>query len=252
MRRWQHILKANAKNELPRELVFFDCETEAHALSPTEEEHILKLGIARWVRIQEWKGKPTRAEDNLTFLCSITFWIWLTRKARPKTRTWCFSHNLGFDFNVLKGFTHMASLGWRLTDIIAEEPPTILRFRKGTATLQFVDTLNYFPVSLKMLGHGIGLEKLDFPGPDASEEEWTAYCQRDVDIITSAILTLREFVDTADLGNWQSTIASQAFAAYRHRFMPAQIYIHDRQKASDLEREAYYGGRVECYHTGPR
>lgn len=251
MRRWQHILKANAKNELPRRLVFFDCETVALPLSPTVEQHVLKLGVARWVRISDWKGKPEKGEDNLTFLQPASFWIWLTRKADPKTRTWCFSHNLAFDFNVLEGFTQLARLGWRLTDIIAEDPPTILRFRKGTSTLQFVDTLNYFPVSLKMLGHGIGLEKLDMPGKGASEEEWTRYCQRDVDIITSAILTLREFVDTADLGNWQPTIASQAFTAYRHRFMPYQIYIHDRQKASDLEREAYYGGRAECYYIGP-
>jgi len=38
--------------------------------------------------------------------------------------------------------------------------------------------------------------------------------------------------------------------AYRHRFMPCKIYIHANARASKIERAAYFGGRVECFHIG--
>jgi len=34
--------------------------------------------------------------------------------------------------------------------------------------------------------------------------------------------------------------------------MPAKIYVHADQKALELERTAYYGGRNECYRLGPQ
>ncbi|GAH46120.1 unnamed protein product, partial [marine sediment metagenome] len=43
---------------------------------------------------------------------------------------------------------------------------------------------------------------------------------------------------------------SQAFNAYRHRFMRHPIYIHDNARVITLEREGYFGGRTECFYIG--
>ncbi|KKL04687.1 hypothetical protein LCGC14_2613580, partial [marine sediment metagenome] len=44
--------------------------------------------------------------------------------------------------------------------------------------------------------------------------------------------------------------AGQAFRAFRHRFMREDIEIHANEEALTLERDAYYGGRTECFHIG--
>ncbi|GAH94157.1 unnamed protein product, partial [marine sediment metagenome] len=46
------------------------------------------------------------------------------------------------------------------------------------------------------------------------------------------------------------TKASQAFCAYRFRFMDHKIYIHNDVTVQNLERSAYIGGRVECFRLG--
>jgi len=58
------------------------------------------------------------------------------------------------------------------------------------------------------------------------------------------------FLRANDLGNYQPTIAAQAFTAYRHRFMPEPLYIDDDVKALAMARAAYHGGRTEAFWIG--
>jgi hypothetical protein len=59
-----------------------------------------------------------------------------------------------------------------------------------------------------------------------------------------------QYCEDHDLGVWGQTTTGQAFNAYRHRFMPAVPYIHTNQPVIELEREAYHGGRSECFKIG--
>jgi len=59
-----------------------------------------------------------------------------------------------------------------------------------------------------------------------------------------------KFILEHDLGGFGMTKSSQAFNAYRHRFMSQGIFIHDEDEVIELERQAYHGGRNECYHIG--
>ena len=58
------------------------------------------------------------------------------------------------------------------------------------------------------------------------------------------------FIKEEDLGEFAFTISSQAMKAYRHRFMKYRIHIHADEEAMKLEREAYHGGRSECFYIG--
>jgi len=144
----------------------------------------------------------------------------------------------------------LPELGYVLTKAIVDDPPTVLLFKKGRQALCLIDTFNYFRSSLKDLGDAVGLPKLKMPSKKAKPEDWLTYCQRDVEIIKASMLAYLTFIKDNNLGNFQYTIAAQAFTAYRHRFMPPMVFIDNSVKALDMARAAYHGGRTEAFFIG--
>jgi len=53
-----------------------------------------------------------------------------------------------------------------------------------------------------------------------------------------------------DMGGFSSTLASQAIRTYCHKYMNEKIYIDDSMAACCISREAYHGGRCECFRIG--
>jgi len=81
-------------------------------------------------------------------------------------------------------------------------------------------------------------------------EKLVVYCRRDVDIMVSCWRHWMIFIDDNKCGSFKPTIASTAFGAWRHRFMPCTVYIHSDPLSLELERESYRGGRTECKFVG--
>jgi hypothetical protein len=188
----------------------------------------------------DWKRFTTAGE----------FWSFVISHAKPGTKLYVFAHNTTFDFVVSKGFRTLPKRGWKLRSSIIDGPPFSLKYTNGSATIHVLDTLNYFRSSLAELGKSIGLAKLDMPDSNAPESIQDTYCKRDVEIICRAMLNYISIVKDWRLGNFAITQAAQSFAAFRHRFMQAPIYIDDHDHTLNLSRKAYYGGRVECYRLG--
>lgn len=245
-----HWLKGNSRVELPSRMIFVDTETKVNPISSKVDIHTLWFGCAIYIRIRKEKGREWVHEESFSFNTAIDFWDWIVSKALPKTKLYVYAHNWNFDAGILSLADIPNERGWTCTKYINDKPPFILALRKDHTTITFIDTLNYFQSSLKVLGESIGLPKLPFPVDTASQEEWAAYNIRDTVIIKEAILAFRSFVRENDLGNWQNTLAGQAFTAYRHRFMESKILIHDDEKVCGMEREAYYGGRSEPFFLG--
>lgn len=77
------------------------------------------------------------------------------------------------------------------------------------------------------------------------------YCNRDVEILERAMDAFITFITRENLGGFKQTVAGQAFAAFRHRFLHGHtIYIHSDEQALKTERDAYAGGRTECFRMG--
>jgi len=119
-----------------------------------------------------------------------------------------------------------------------------------TRTLLFIDLMNYFDTSLKEVGKSVGCPKLPINFKECSYEELLTYCKNDVFIMIEAWKKWLTFIYENDLGVWGKTLPSQAFNAYRHRFMPHEIRVHTHEKATALERTGYFGGRCECFQLG--
>lgn len=245
-----HYLKRNKTSEIPSQFIFMDTETKGEQITPTREKHTLWFGWCCYVRFQMLDGVEVKTEDWYRFETAEQFWSWVLARVRSGSKAFCFAHNWNFDGAIVKTESILKGAGFETLQYVNEKPPFILRVKRGKQYLALIDTLNYFAMSLEALGDSIGITKLEYPAGDDSVGTWDTYCRRDVEVIRDAILTFRSFIRENDLGTFRPTLASQALTAYRHRFMHHKILIHTEEDVSELERAAYYGGRVECFHIG--
>jgi len=246
--RYQHYLKDNKSTEYPYHFIFFDTETREIKLNDKDIEHILKLGVACYWRRPDSKTKEQT--DFYDFQTPTAFWKIVLSKCADKRRIVVISHNLPFDMGIVKGWKFLDKSGYKPTKIILDYHCNIWQFRSGKRTLLFIDNMNYFQTSLKVLGKSLGFPKYTMPGESATKAAWRAYCRRDVEILLKAWQTWLEFLESNDLGSFGYTLASQALNAFRHRFMTEKISIHASHKATAIERTSYRGGRNECFRIG--
>lgn len=261
--RMPHKLRGNKSQSYPRLCVFVDTETTGKKLTSSETEQVFNLGVAQF-RDYRYK-KPV---EQLIFRDLQTYWNWMISKAKPGERLYCVAHNQDFDFRILKGLTfmseckfYMQTMIWesgRFIVIYSENPPKFLRekypdnytYKKHARTIVFIDTLNFFKMSLKQLGQIIGEYKQEINLSECSEDQLIEYCIQDVNVLRTAFENYINYLENHDFGNFGLTIAKQAFNCFRHKYLHSDLYVHTNPKAINLERQAYYGGRVECFQIG--
>lgn len=246
--RYPHRLPGNKSSEAPSACIWVDTETRDDVQPNGDKRQLLWFGWACYRR-RRGPGKWSAPEWH-RFETRESFWSWCLGKARNRTRLYVFAHNGAFDLPVLGAFSELPKRGWQMTKAIVDAPPMDITWKSGSMTLRFVDTLNYWRLPLDTIGDSVGLRKLTMPSRDAPQHRWDAYGRRDVKVIMRAVIRWVDFLQAHDLGGFKGTLASQAFTAYRHRFMPVPIMIHDDPRALALERASYVGGRTECFRLG--
>jgi len=202
-----------------------------------------------------WRRRSEGIEDTLRyrrFETAQEFWAIVDDLAKPKTVLYLVSHNTAYDFGVLRIFDHLDDADFELTSIYLGGLTVIMRFKNDLRKLCVLDNANYFQGKLAVLGAAIGYPKHDVDPLTAPLEKVDPYCKRDVEILVKLWQAYYEFIDQHDLGNWGPTIPSQAFKAFRHRFMNHKITIHADMDALALERRAYHGGRTTAFWQGSR
>jgi hypothetical protein len=263
-------LRPNEGHAIPRHLVFVDCETRnVGCADPRKERHELWFGCAASIRLEDRSGAlAVTRRDERVFYQSLGFWDWLSERAKIREVTWIVAHNLGFDATILDTWSLIRGGALRITLpgagrktsedaaryqglLLIEDPPTVICLEdRESRRYVLVDTLNYWRVSLKMLGHELGLEKLEMPSRTEPMEAWITYCHRDVEIIERAMVELLTWWRAGDYGRFRWTAPGLAMSAYRHRFMMHPITFHPHIQLRRFERQAYYGGQLEAYMLG--
>ncbi len=231
--------------------------------------HKMRLGVAA-----SFDWFPDRIENfrTLHFTDADVFWSWTVDRGSPREPVWVFAHNVGFDLTVT-GFWERLEAGEftfgekkHSTDkrdspgkkrtrqpgfLCIDDPPVILSVhsRRGRH-LMILDTINWFKQSLDSLGKRCGVRKTKMPEFADSDEIWFRYCEQDVKILVQVVRDLCDTIHNNDLGQFRWSAPAQAFAAFRHRFYPVKIEMHDEEPVRALERQSYFGGRVECFKLG--
>lgn len=240
-----HYIGANEATSIPTRHVILDTEALTAKGSRFEVQQ-WRLGVAAFARWRDggWKEVQQRRYDTPADL-----WAEVDAACRDGKRTVVWAHNLSYDLRIGQALKWLRGLGWELDDIRLSRQGTWARWRKGRSTLQAVDSYSVWPTSLEKIGALFGMSKLDLPEGD-DREAWYARCERDVDILTTAVLSYLDWLRDDDLGNWQITGASQAWSTWRHRFLTEKILVADDWKARDAEQAAMWTGRAEAWRHG--
>jgi hypothetical protein len=264
-------LRRNRSTASPGSIIFVDTETASETMPGYETRRLHKLVVGRATYVRLDNGLETRRKE-ITFTTADEFWVWLLNVSQQVRPTWVFAHNIGFDLTVLDFWDTLHTGEWRIRDddipielekrkaadlrpwrgfFVDGDPPTIIscKHKSGLRAI-FVDTMNYWPTSLKKLGKNVGLPKLEMPQADASADDWETYCARDVAIIEKAVLGLIKWVSDNDYGMFRYTASAQAMAAFRHRFYDKLINLERPDEVKKLERASYFGGRLEMLYEG--
>jgi len=116
---------------------------------------------------------------------------------------------------------------------------------------ELVCNTNYYKQSLASLGDNFGTHKMTMP--DTNDlEAMTEYCANDVKVLRESYFFLFGFTQELADTTPGTTIAMSANRVYRNRYMPNKRiqgtlsipYI------TDIEQEAYRGGRTDSFFTG--
>jgi hypothetical protein len=247
-----HWLKENKRDRVYKRYLFVDTETEGQPVDDIRTRHVFKIACTIYVefRTQDDILMERYSEEEKVFFSSSELFDYLESKIRSASTLVVVAHNWRFDFVALNAYDELIRRGFECRNFICESAVFYASFTRGTRRVIFLDSTNIFKVPLAELGKVIGIEKMGMPKPEEGIEKLIDYCMNDVRILAKAFLLYVRFLRENNLGDMKLTIAAQSFAAFRHRFMGNAIYIHNSERALNLEREAYFGGRNECFHIG--
>lgn len=243
-----HCLKREKTLAIPRHLIFFDCETIQERLDNGETRQRLKLGWACYIR--RAYGRNCTKYEWFYFDNPLAFWQFVYRHTERKRKLWLLARNLVFDFTMVAGWTYLRQAGFKLKFFHNEGCTSIISVKGRYGSIVFLDIMNWFVESLAETGKRIGRPKLKIDFETCSDEELSTYCKRDVEIEIDNFERFIKFLEGNAISRLCYTRGSTAMAAYLLHHYNKRIYIHNNKEAINLERQAYRGGRCECFHLG--
>jgi len=248
IKRKPHILKSEKTMAMPRHLIFFDTETWQNEKENGQVQQSFRLGWACYYR--RAYGRHKEVMEWLYFVHSDQFWQFISEHTQPKNRLWVIARNVAFDFTVVKGWTHLRRLGYKLKFFHNKGTCNIISVRNKSKSIVFLDSMNWFVESLAKTGERIGIPKLTIDFKTCTESELKTYCHRDVEIEVENFKLFIKFLEVNKVARLCYTRGSTAMAAFLLNHYTTKIYIHNNEQAINLERESYKGGRVECFFLG--
>ncbi|MGH3181346.1 MAG: DNA polymerase [Streptosporangiaceae bacterium] len=251
MQRVTHVLRPNAASYQPQHRIYVDCEAHIERQPDASERQTLRFGWAVYERARLLREREHLSAEWLRFTTPGEFWSWAAGKLRRGTTIHIYAHNWDYDLGLLAAESELCARGFICQQYIRSSHFLRARFATLDAHLVLLDTLNYYPMPLELLGRATERPKLPMPSPAAAAGEWDTYCRRDVEVVRDAMHSYFAFVRDHDLGKLRDTAPAQALGAFRHRFMRDRILVLSEPAVEALERESLHGGRCEVWYDRP-
>ncbi len=242
-----HYLRHNAKSTIPKFQIYFDTETDFKE-GKNETIHTFKMLCYEFCQWDNNNG--LNVIESGSFFNPKLFFNYVQDITKQVSKLVLFAHNLWFDLVISQFYIFAQSDGWK-SDIPFQKGITFIdRVKKDKLKINLLNVANFLPYKVELLGKLVGYPKINIDFNTISFDKLITYCKRDVKIIRKAMEKYFTFIRSNRLGNFGVTRSSQSFAAFKHRFMKHKILIHAIGQDMDAEREAYFGGRVECFFKG--
>jgi hypothetical protein len=243
------------------------------------ETYLISSCFCRKNRSGDYSEKWKDYHTELTF--EQKFWKDVDNFTQKKRKTLVIAHNAKYDVLATGAIPSLIKEGYRVTGF-SDDNPFFLNLEKNLCPvcgnheieednynyicydclisfhskytdrkkILILSSTNYYQFPLAKLGECFKIPKLEIDYNVKDINASVTYCRRDVEILKVAILQFIKFIQDEKLGSFKYTIAGQSFNAYRHRFLPDDIYIHRQKEALLVERQAYAGGRNEVWKIG--
>ena len=258
----RYLTSSPYKETIPERVIFVDTETQSVDAGEGVSKLELLLGCYEVWTVDE-VGVQAVMTHRGVFTDTDTFY----RLLKQHTPTRVVAHNWRFDATVLRigAKENMERHGYTIDVDSSIIPVQAQGFTPFLITLDFDGELvelicntNFYKQSLASLGASFDAPKTvmpieaDYDSRDAYVTDLLEYCYNDVEVLRKAYFFLFEFAQEIGGVTPSVTIAMTANRVYRNQFLPdAQIqgslgipYI------SDVEREAYRGGRTDAFYSG--
>lgn len=241
-----HNIKPNEMTRIPRHHIYLDTESRSARRG--------KIGIQTWrLAVAHYssgeKGRR-RKDEQKEYREPKYLWRDVSLFAGGSGRTILWAHNLGYDVRISAMFDHLPRLGWSLTAHNITARSTWLEWKRGKATLLMVDSVSVFPTTIAQMGDWFGIGKVNLDMDSDVEHDWFTRCRADVRILSTAVTAYLDWLERADMGNWQITGAAQSWATYRHKHLTHKLTVHNEPDIIAAERRAMWTGRCEAYWHG--
>lgn len=243
-----HYLHGNKIVRSPRRCVFLDTET-TWTTTESGEHHTLRLWVARLV-VRDGEPRHTVSEQWSVGRTGGELAAQLEKWHRTSATMWIFAHNLTFDLCTTRILQSLLARGWELGDHALANDSPWARLKRGERRITMADSATWLPRSIEHLGAMVRIPKPDLPEQDDSDEAWVHRCQRDVEILSTAMCELLDWWDRNELGCWSLTGTATGWNAYRHHPDPEKVVIEDDQDGRTFERRAIVAGRRDVWRVG--
>ncbi len=268
-------LQRNDGTQIPRNIIVFAVETEDIPIedSCNASVSVLRRWAAKRTRIEQ--GKMTRVKE-LVGETADSFWEFVQDSSDGKCRTWCFAYNCAFALTQLHFWELLDEGSYtvrmrpirntirtrvrgrdQIDKVCFSVHPFYVQCRTVGKCLSFIDVANY---SQRILP--IGGENMEHGFPNVSDSSGTKgdgahyvirICEETYRYITGIVIRW----DNENCGVFRETAAGLAMQNYQHTSAvttpngnSVDILCSPDAKEHKLERQAYFGGRIQCYYVG--
>lgn len=192
---------------------------------------------------------PNRTQTR-THWTAEGLWIQVDAWTGRKGLTFMWTYDLSWTARVTNLLGHLPRMGWRLDALSLNPGAPWMVFRRGDATLKVVDLKSIWPHTLERIAQWFGLGIPTAPTDTSADAYWLHVITADRTAMETATYSYLRWIQENELGSLAVTGNTQAFNAFRRRFMAEGILVHNDPELYELERAAMWTGRAEAYWHG--
>jgi hypothetical protein len=243
-----HNLRPNETTWTPPVVATLDTETR-HTMTDGTETHVLRCWNAQ-LRVRRDKRKTVEREESEEgmFASDAAFTVAAWNRKHPTL--WVYCHNLAFDMTTSEITTHLADLGYTVTDFAIDSPSPFVKMTNGRCHITLADSFSWLPGRLEDVASKMRMVKPPLPGNEDDDAWWLARCRADAEILSAAMTTIMDWWDDNRLGHWSITGSASGWNVMRHIIDARRFTINTAPDGIAFDRRAIYGGRRGMFRAG--
>ena len=232
------VIRPQARKFYFYNIITFDTETFRNPIENGEKLTFFNLDF--------YDGEQHYYSEKNNFIDMLSYF-----KTKYKKYT-VIAHNIGFDFRIVHFINNLMEDEFLNLKCKARLLDSVLYVKftsnNDNYVIQFLDSKNYFPMSLEKLAKNFNLGKINIEEYDLDYEEWNLqlYKTGKIRVMTDTEILYKAMQSFINMGfNYGVSLASTSFNTFKKQYLKRIIYLDD--EFINLSLDIYHGGIVMPY-----